>query len=298
MSNPVTIENDAIRMQVWPQFGGKVTSVVDKADGFDLLFSYPAELPQTSTYDIPYARGWYAGWDECMPAIAESKYIGHPYDGTIVPDHGELWGIPVTTAVPTKDGITTVWHGLRFAYRLTRKLYLDGSTVVADYTLANLAPFEFKFVWAMHALMSVASPVELDLGDRPLFKWSHDAQGTEFQQPFDWPRTFEGEDLSKPCELPPRRGWKVFSADRIESPLVVRYPTRSRTVRIEYSSEDGLASYWGIWINTGGWVAQRHFAVEPTTGRFDQLDRAVKDGSCGTVGPLSRRNWSVRWNLA
>ena len=45
----------------------------------------------------------------------------------VAPDHGELWGLP-TTAVPTKDGITTVWHGLRFGYRLTRKLYLEGPT--------------------------------------------------------------------------------------------------------------------------------------------------------------------------
>ena len=285
-------------MQVWPQFGGKVTSIVDKADGHDLLFSYPAELPQTSCYDIPYTRGWYAGWDECMPAIAQSKYPGHPYDGITVPDHGELWGIPVTTAVPTKDGITTVWHGIRFAYRLTRKLYLDGPNVIADYTLANLAPFEFKFVWAMHALMSMAVPVELDLGDRPLFRLSHDAGGADLQQPFDWPRTFEGEDLSKPDALPPRRGWKVFSADRIESPMVVRYPKRSRTLRVEYASDDGLPAYWGIWINTGGWVSHRHFAVEPTFGRFDQIDRAVKDNSAGTIAPLGRRNWSVHLNLA
>lgn len=275
MTHPVTIENDAISMEVWPQTGGKVSSVVDKADSYELMFNFPAELPETSTYDLPYGNSWFAGWDECFPALAPSKYAGHPYDGIAVPDHGELWGIP-TVAVPTKDGITTVWHGLRFGYRLTRKLYLEGPAVVAEYTLVNLAPFPFQFVWAMHSLMSLISPVQLDLGDAPAFRLSHDADGTDVQQPFTWPVALGGEDLSNPAALPQRRGWKVFSNDPIRSSAVIRYPNRGRSVRVEYESDDGLPAYWGVWVNTGGWGGHRHFAVEPTTGRFDQIDRAER----------------------
>ena len=78
MSHPVTIENDSIRMDVWPQFGGKVSSIIDKADSYDLMFSYPAELPQSPCYDIPYGNGWYAGWDDVavryQGVAAESIY--------------------------------------------------------------------------------------------------------------------------------------------------------------------------------------------------------------------------------
>lgn len=298
MAQPVTIENDAIQLDVWPQLGGKVSSLVDKADGFELLFGYPVEYPiEHSQYDLPYTKGWYAGWDECFPTIAASKYVGHPYDGIPVPDHGEIWSLP-TTAVPTKDGITTVWHGLRFGYRLTRKLYLDGSSVVAESTLVNLAPFEFRFVWALHPLMSMAVPVELDLPGNPRFRLSHDAAGHEIQQEFVWPITQEhGENLSKPTELPGNSGWKVFSSLPITSPMTIRYPTRSRRVTVEYRSEDGMAAYWGIWINTGGWGSHRHFSIQPTTGRYDQIDRAIKDGAAGMVASLGKRVWSVRLSL-
>jgi hypothetical protein len=298
MSHPITIENNSLRVDVWPNYGGKVTSVIDKADGYELMFNYPTELPETPAYDIPYGNGWYAGWDECFPAVAPSKYIGHPYDGISVPDHGEMWGVPVTTAVPTKDGIATVWHGLRFGYRVTRKLYLDGPSLTAEYTLVNLSPFDFKFVWALHSLMSLEKSAVLDMGASHLYRLSHDAGGADIQQPFDWPTTPDGVDLTKLDSLPPKRGWKVFSADRIDAPMVVRYPTRKRTLQIEYSSEDELAAYWGIWIKSGGWAGHRHFAVEPTTGRFDQLDRSIKDGSAGIVGPAGRKNWSVRWSVA
>lgn len=298
MSLPVRIENDAIRMEVWPQFGGKVSSLIDKADRFELLFNYPAEIPTGSEYGKAYPNAWYSGWDECFPAIAPGPYAGHPYDGIAVPDHGELWGLP-TTAVPTKDGITTVWHGLRFGYRLTRKLFLDDATVRAEYTLVNLAPFDFRFVWAMHALMDMNSPVEFSLPDTE-YVLSHDAAGTEYGRKFRLEDAGELENLSRPTSLPDQKAWKVYTTAPVKSPIMVRYPSRAsaRTVALGYDSPDGIDAYWGIWINTGGWVHHRHFALEPTTGRFDQLDRSIRDGSAGRVAPMGRAQWNAWISLA
>jgi hypothetical protein len=316
MLHPVTIENDAIAMEVWPSIGGKVSSIIDKADKFELLFNFPDELPTEPQYDIPYVHSWYAGWDECFPAVAAGPYVGHPYNAVNVPDHGELWGIP-TIAVPTKQGITTVWNGLRFGYRLTRKLWLDGPNIHTRYTLVNLAPFPFRFVWAMHALMSWNAnvPVQIKLPKSTMMRISHDSQGRESNEWFTWPCCPTPQlDFARLQDLPPKQGWKLYSMDKISTPAVVRYPTRNRSVEISYTSGSGDANaddnpatvgaagdavdaYWGLWINTGGWSAHHHFAIEPTTGRFDQVDRAVKDSSAGTVAASAQANWSVTWSL-
>jgi hypothetical protein len=292
MSLPVTIENQALRLEVYPHFGGKVHSIVDKADEYELLFDFPAEFPTTCQYDQPYPSSYYAGWDECFPAVGPGPYPTHPYKGIGVPDHGEAWALP-TVAVPMKDGIITEWRGLRFGYTLTRKLWIDGPTVHAEYALVNLAPFDFQFVWAMHSLMSMHSPLELEMPGGT-YRLSHDHLLQKLDSTFTWPRTELGQDLSTPDNLPQKQGWKIFSAAPISAPAVVRYPNRQRSVRIEYSSDDQLPAYWGVWINTGGWVTHRHFAIEPTTGRFDELDRSSKDGSAGRVGPLSKVGWRVR----
>jgi hypothetical protein len=300
MAQPVTIESDALRVDVWPQFGGKVSSVVDKADGYDLLFTYPAEFPTGPQYDMSYGKGWYAGWDECFPAVAPGRYVGHPYEGIAVPDHGELWGLP-TTSVPAKNGITTVWHGLRFGYRLTRKLALEDSALTAEYTLINLAPFEFRFVWAQHALLAMNTSVELSLNQDRL-RLSHDARGNDIQRPFEWGKDEPEElrELDHPSAMPPGGGWKVFGGEPITLPLRIGFPYRAngRSLTMSYASADRLPAYWGIWINTGGWAGHRHFAIEPTTGRFDQLDRAVHDDSAGRLDPLGRRDWTVQWVVA
>jgi hypothetical protein len=295
MSLPVTIENDVLRLEIHPHFGGKVLSIIDKADQYELLFDYPAEFPTTCQYDQPYANAYYAGWDECFPAVGPGPYPSHPYKGIAVPDHGELWGIP-TTAVPTKGGITIDWPGLRFGYRLSRKLWLDGPSINVEYVLQNLTPFDMHFVWAMHAFLSIASPVELELPGGA-YRLSHDGENRRMDVPFDWPTTAAGEYLSRPEALPAKRGWKVFSAEPISSPAIVRYPQRQRCVKVEFSSGDPLTAYWGLWVNTGGWLGHRHVALQPTTGRFDELDRSFKDGSAGRVPAQGKLGWRVCWRV-
>ena len=296
-THPVIIENDAVRMEVWPTLGGKVSSILDKADKFELLFNYPAELPTTAMYDAPYQRGWYAGWDECFPAVAAGPYVGHPYNAVNIPDHGELWGLP-TVAVPTKDGITTVWNGLRFGYRLTRKLSLEAdASIVARYTLVNLAPFPFRFVWAQHALKAMSQPVEIQLADGTPMRLSHDAEGNLIDRNFTWPAS-GSDNFSRPGDLPTERGWKLFSTEPITTPVTIRYPNRSRQLRIAFASDDQVPGYWGIWIDNGGWARHHHFAIEPTTGRYDQLDRAIKDDSAARVASSGQVSWTVTWTLA
>jgi hypothetical protein len=295
MSLPVTIENDALKLEVYPQFGGKVLSIIDKADKYELLFDYPTDFPTNCQYDQPYPSSYYAGWDECFPAVGAGPHPSHPYKGINVPDHGELWSLP-TVAVPTKDGITTEWHGLRFGYTFSRKLWIDGPSIHAEYCVQNLAPFDFQFVWAMHSLMSLHSPVELEMPGGT-YRLSHDHLLQRSDAPFDWPITGAGDNLKRPDNLPQKQGWKIFSAEPISTPAIVRYPARNRGLKIEYSSDDALAAYWGVWINTGGWVTHHHFAIEPTTGRFDEVDRSAKDGSAGRVAALGRSGWRVRWTL-
>lgn len=295
MSRPVSIENESFELEVWPQFGGRISSLIDKADGHDLLFSYPDELPTRSPYGRSYAASWHAGWDECFPAIAGGPYSGHPYDGIAVPDHGEIWSLP-TTAVPTDHGITTVWNGLRFGYRLTRKLWLDGPAIRLQYTLINLAPFPLHFVWALHPLLGMEKPVKLNVPSGS-YRFSHDAAGEVFDTMFEWPHVQEWEDLTHPNALPAKRGWKAYSANPIDSPAAVIYPERGRQLRFEYDAESDLAAYWGVWVNTGGWAAQRQVSLQPTIGRHDQIAAAIKDHSCGTVEPMGRCEWRVNLSV-
>lgn len=297
MSLPVTIENDAIRLQLWPTIGGKISSVIDKADGAELLFTYPSEIPfDTPLYDKPYQMSWCVGWDECFPGVAPSRYVGFPYDGIACPDHGEIWSLP-TQVTPTRNGITTVWHGLRFGYRLTRKITLDGAMLLSAYSLENLAPFELRYVWSQHPLFAMKGRVEIDWPGQHRCRYSHAVVNTPIDRAFEWPTLEEGVGYSRFDGLPEGKAWKVYSEKPIGEPITLRYLDRGRSVRIEYEGVESSLAYWGLWINTGGWAGHKHVGVEPTTGRFDQIDRSIWDGSAGRVAALGKSEWVVRWVL-
>lgn len=293
--NLLRISNDHLQLTVAPEFGGKVLSLIDNADGHELLFQHPHPNGKklSPLYDINYGKGWYAAWDECFPGIAPGPYPEFPYQGITVPDHGELWGLPASCTVQP-DAITTYYRGVRFAYNMTRTLRLVGSSLVAEYTVQNPSAFPLRFVWAQHALLSCTAAFELDPTPWAA-RLSHDHQGTDIQKPFTFPKIGE-EDVSKHASLPPNKGWKLFSEDPIPRPMVIRYPTRRRSLTIGYTSSD-VPAYWGIWINTGGWAGHQHVAVEATTGRYDQVDKATANGVTGVVKPYSTVRWATDWRV-
>ena len=78
---------------------------------------------------------------------------------------------------------------------------------------AGFAPFDFRFVWAAHALMNwTGVDVELDLGEGAPYRLSHDAEGKESGETFAWPR-LGAIDFGKPDALPAKQGWKLFTAE-------------------------------------------------------------------------------------
>ena len=148
-----------------------------------------------------------------------------------------------------------------------------------------------------HALMAMSANVELDLPDVE-YILSHDSRGTQYGQRFRLDDTGLLSNVSRPALLPDQQSWKVFAASPIGKGVTVRYPARSGlSVALNYHSDDLLAAYWGIWINTGGWMHHRHFAIEATSGRSDQLDRAIADHSAGSVRASGRITWRVSMTL-
>lgn len=285
MSQPVLLENEHLRLEIWPQYGGKISSLSDKADGYELLTTLPVELPTRCPYDCSYADTWPAGWDECFPSLLPGNYPLYPYQNIAVPDHGELWSLP-TTCVPTRDGITTVWQGLRFGYRLTRKLFLEGPCVVAEYTLINLSPFDFPFLWTPQILLSVPSAIQTDLPKNEVL-----------QNGLCWPQLDAEYQFEEVNQLPPGRTWCVHFRQPIRHPVVIRYPERKRLLQIDFGSDTGVNAFWRLAVNTGTPAGPKSVTLAPATGRSDQLADSFNDASAAVLAASGRSNWQIRLSM-
>ena len=146
-----------------------------------------------------------AGWDECFPTI-------EPYQGS--PVMGELIGLSPEIYWQA-DSVEQLWHTTSSEAR--RRFSLEtGSCLVMSFQVTNQLGAPLEFLWASHALFSVASLAQVRLSDGSILS-EFDNDGSEAK--FFCANT-------KPIELVTPRNRAILTTDQ---------------------------PWWGIWLNRGGW---------------------------------------------
>jgi len=125
----VTAQNRALALTMLPDLGGKITSIRDLRSGREWLWSNPALPYRRLAYGASYLReADTGGWDECFPTVAACPYPSHPWQGTPLPDHGELWPQPwrLDIVQDTNGGVrlATVSQGVAFPYTFERTVHV------------------------------------------------------------------------------------------------------------------------------------------------------------------------------
>jgi galactose mutarotase-like enzyme len=296
-----------LEVALLPEVGGKLISL-RAATGREWLWQTARRPYRRLTYGAPFEQQDISGFDECFPGIAEGPYPESPWQGTPIPDHGELWTLPWSTSL---DGDTLVLraHGIRFPYQLEKRLTLEAATVRIDYRLTNLAPFPLRYLWSAHPLFAVRPGMRVLLPDGVNVRvdWSkHDRLGP-FGSAHRWPqgRLADGTGVALD-RLPPA------GADTADKVYTERLPAESAAgwcALHDPASDDYLAlrfdarrvPYIGLWLNMDGWPLQPrdgeepcyNAALEPCTGYPDRLDRAVARDEAATLAANATNRWTL-----
>jgi hypothetical protein len=83
---------------------------------------------------------------------SQNYYPEQPWTGVIAADHGEVWTLPWTCQQDSDTLVLSV-YGIRFPYKLGKKISLNQNAVRFEYNLINLSPFDFKYIWAVHPML-------------------------------------------------------------------------------------------------------------------------------------------------
>ena len=86
----IVLTSDTLRLEILPECGGKIRSLVDLRSGCEWMWENPT-LPQRrpeygQKYETFLDTG---GWDELFPTVAPCEI-----EGISVPDHGDLVSLP------------------------------------------------------------------------------------------------------------------------------------------------------------------------------------------------------------
>ncbi|MCC7353748.1 MAG: hypothetical protein IT330_08325 [Anaerolineae bacterium] len=293
----VSIESEKIAAQFLPSIGAKMCSLVYKPLGFELLVQSPGSRYLLQPYDGSYVAGECSGFDDMLPSIDICYYEGYPWQGTRIPDHGEVWSIPWEHAIEG-DQITFATYGVRFPYRLEKWVRFAGEdSLRLDYRLTNLSPFDFDFMWAAHAMFNLEEGSELVLPagvEKIVSVMSPSGALGRYGDEFPWPafRLADGRQRDLRFLRPQASGEfekYVVKGRMSEGRCALKYHRSNVTLSLSFPVEK--VPYLAVLSNEGGWRDMYGIFIEPTTASFDRLDVARLHNEYSTVKARSTYEW-------
>ncbi len=294
----LAMESEKLIVKVIPNSGGKIQCIYDKEGQKELLYQSPWEKYRVSAYDTSYGEGEFSGFDEMFPAISEGYYPSGPWKGARVPDHGEVWSIP-WSVIDTNACITLEVYGVRFPYRLRRKIEFSGEKGVRlSYTAENLSDFDFEFIWAAHPLFNCSENTVIVLPESvsSVINTEPSVRMGGYGRIHPWPitQTPEGEmyDMTRVAPESSRFYEKYYVYGKMQEGWCGLQDTKTgRFIKLSFPVD--VVPYLGMWINEGGLAGEYNIAPEPCTGAPDRIDTAKQWGQAAVIAPKSEYGWHL-----
>ena len=285
------IQSSLFEADILPEIGGKIGQIRDRESGYEFLIP-----PQRPYRTIPEHGDWThydtSGMDDCFPNIGIGPYPWEPWTGVQLPDLGH-W---------THGSWSICEAGLREAVLERRDEFLphharktirfvDDRTLELSYRLVNTGSSPFRYMWAVHPLISVGAEFELRLsaGDirYRIFPGDH--------QLHSWP-AFGSTDLSR-AWIAPGSDLKIFLTGMREGWCELQLPAHSLRLSFDLDETPVL----GLWFNHFGFPQSsdrpfRCIAVEPCSSASDVLDD-LETSEHRLIAPGAVAEWSVRLEI-
>ena len=274
----ICLENQHLRVIVIPGRGGKTASVRRKDSSFELLFQQCEDQYPTLYPGMPFSQGDSSGFDDVFPSMGEQIRLG----GRILtmPDHGEIWTLPMDT-VQEEGALIQTCQGRLLPYRYEKRIWLDEDSVRYEISICNTSKYAFPCVWLCHCLMN------LEEGAVFALPWEGQlAQNILAGSPLGSVGQLHVHGGAYDFDHQPSPGLalKYYLSQPVRKGLcVVDYPRSG--VRAELSFDPEEMPYLGFWITTGGYRGHNNFAFEPATGYYDTIGCSQERGRSTVLEP-------------
>jgi hypothetical protein len=297
----LSLENDLLKVQILPEFGGKIVSLRSVRTGEEFLLPPLNEYAHVSPM-ADFSASDCGGFDECLPSVAACTGIaGEPS----ISDHGDLWRVP--WHVDSEEGVIVLHaESTSRPLRLTRKARLEDATLVLEYDLINVSGGPTNWLWSAHPLLRVAAadrivlPDDIDDVSVEYSAGGFFASGSSIPWPIAKSPSGITADLSRMSERDGKTAHKLFARLRgsgwgalyrgdFGQGLVVRFDPKAHP-------------FLGLWICCGAWpfigeARQYTVALEPTTSDRDSLESAMRSGTSRTLNAGEHFQWRLHFQL-
>lgn len=259
------IENDLLKVEIIPDLGGRISSLIHKKSKKDWVWKNPnlevSKVDDGKNYDM----NWQGGWEELFPNDAIENFSwgkGH--------DHGELWFNSWDLKHINSDSAKLEINNLDSGSKFSKLITIDGPQLICEYE--GKINFIDYFLFKLH----LAIPLEDTLNIKS------DIQSINKVDP-NFGNILNTEDHDKFLNPEINSGLYDFAYLDILGNEISVLDERRNQLKIKYD-ETNLKYFW-IFQSQGGWMNHNVIVLEPcTNGRKDLIEAASQGMSI--KGPI------------
>jgi hypothetical protein len=298
----VVLESERIRVE-FIKCGARMTSFLDKKTGREIMLQSKLKEFRKRDFDSYFTDCDPAGFDDMFPTIDVCYYDEFPWAGTKISDHGEVWSLDWDFDAG-KDSITMSVHGIRFPYRLVKKVYFKNeSTIRIDYMAENLSAFDMDFLWTAHPMMQVDEgtrillPPECKTGYTIICSSGRlGGYGNVFE--LDKALNAERDDklAIKVRSAKENNVEKYYIREKLTNGFCkMEFPGDGSTLEFRFPSES--VPYLAILVSEGSGGDPNWAIIEPSTALYDRIDIAKANNAISRLSGNGCYKWYLEMEL-
>lgn len=305
-SENIFIENENLKINVLPEFGGKILKLIHKKTGTQFFKETLKKVDEIHPpkYGDDFLPPYAFGFDECFPNVSTEK-IMKKGKREILPDHGELWNRPCEYEVQDCE-VTLRYSGVVYDYLLQKKLKLFNNKLIIHYELINLQETSFDYIWSSHPLLSVEEGDSLIFNNQineMILNWASNDELGSYKDQVNWPfldRRNPERDFSVIQERSVGIAIKLFTKQNaVNVAGIYRHKSDESLL---FSFDETMIPYLGIWLCYEGWpenLKTKDFtvALEPARGGLDLLSDAKRENKAFQIQPGEVHNWTIELSV-
>lgn len=298
----VTLENELLKTSILPERGAKIASLIYKPTGKEIFWQSQGDYTRKPVYGDTFTSEDSSGYDDMVMTILPGTHTSFPWEDTKLPDHGELWSLP-WDVVRYGDSLNCSVTGIRLPYHFSRKISLEGSSLILEFRADNPTPFNMDFLWAAHGLINISPGSKISVPqemNRILNSVSGNRLGEEMKE-YLFPVVHGGKKNEFDLSTIPGKNRVGFQKYYFLGPVSegwCSFLDKKSDLEIRYEWPLKKVPYLGIWLNEGGWANQYNLAIEPATAAMDCPELAAKHNMTTVLAAHSSVTWQLKISVS
>jgi hypothetical protein len=281
----VTIESEIVRVEMLPELGGKLVSIIYKPTGKEWLLDSGERTLKQPEYGSTFTDWDMSGWDECFPTIITC--LSGTEQAINLPDHGELWSLPWEYTLEESAVVCSV-RSPQLPYKFIRRIsFQSAKKVHMEYRVENEGGFGIPFLWVPHPQFAVDEPTRILLPPTATeMLCVYGGNTLQAGVKYDW------DSVSLLTSKVTGNGLKFYYSGKINDGWSGMFGLESDSFLIVSVPVDKVP-YIGIWMDTGMFNDRVTCALEPSIGYYDSLETALSNGTSQKILPKSSFEWHL-----